>query len=38
MEGFVKIMCFSSLIGFIDILPKLSTLSMVWGLVIYWLF
>lgn len=34
MEGFVKIMCFSSLIGFIDILPKLSSLSMVWGLVI----
>ena len=34
MEGFVKIMCFSSLIGFIDILPKLSPLSGIWGLVI----
>lgn len=34
MEGFVKIMCFGSLIGFIDILPKLSTISQVWSLVI----
>lgn len=34
MEGFVKIMCFSSLIGFINILPKLSPISFIWTLVI----
>ena len=34
MQGFVKIMCFASLIGFIDILPKLSPISVIWGLII----
>ncbi len=34
MNGFVHIMCFASLIRFIDILPKLSPISAIWGLVI----